>query len=493
MQVKEIKAEGLSHELEITVPAKDIETHTETRLKEVGKTVRLPGFRPGKVPLNVLKKRYGRTVMGEVLERVVQESAARALGDKKLRPAMQPQIAVKEYDEGKDLIFAMEFDILPEFTVMDLKDLKLEKPVADVAAKEIDDALQRIAGQNASSKPISEDRVTKEGDIVVIDFHGRTKDDGKEHPGMHAHGHKLELGSGQFIPGFEEQLIGKKAGEKVEVNVQFPEEYGAAELAGREAVFDVDIEAIHEPAETEIDEDFAKGIGFDSLQSLRDAIEQQISSEYGRHSRMKLKRALLDALDEKHDFDIPQKMLDAEYEGISKQIEQERKAIAAQNPDDAEEELSDEEREELKTIAIRRVRLGLVLADIGNKNNISVTNPELQQAVVNEARNYPGQEKMVFDFYQKNPQALEGLRAPLFEDKVVDYILAQAEVTEKKVTPEELTAEDPEEGAESQKPAKKKKASAAKKSSSENKTEDKPEKKTAAKKAAGGKGKAKAG
>ena len=356
MQVKEISKEGLTHALEVTVPVGVINKKREIRLIEVGRTVKMPGFRPGKVPLKILEKRYGKAVMGEVLEAVVNESTAQALKDKDLRPAMQPKIEVQEFDDGKDLTFKMELDVLPQFEVMDMKGLKLEKPVTKVDKKAVDEALGRIAEQNQSSKKIKSNRATKDGDIVIIDFHGWTKDDNKEHPGMHAHGTKLVLGSGQFIPGFEEQLAGKKAGEKAEVNVTFPDDYGAAELAGREAVFDVDIQEIHEPAEAEINDAFAKQLGLDDEKALRDAVEEQISKEYGSLSRMKLKRQLLDILDEKHRFDVPAGMLEQEYEMILKQMEQERQM----NPETKDEGLSDEEKEELKAIAERRVRLGLI-------------------------------------------------------------------------------------------------------------------------------------
>jgi len=470
MQVKEIKTEGLSRELEVTVPAGDIDKHVESRLKEVGKTIKLPGFRPGKVPLAILKKRYGRAVMGEVLEQAVNESSAKALEDKKLRPAAQPKIeVVGEFDEGKDLTFKMEVETLPEFEVMDLKGLKLEKPVAKVEKKTIDETLERIASQNKTGKPVEEDRPSKKGDILVIDFHGKTKDDGVEHPGMHAHGSRLELGAGQFIPGFEDQLTGKKAGEKVEVEVKFPEDYGATELAGREAVFDVDIQAIEEATEAKIDDDFAKQLGFDDEKALRDAVEHQIKSDYDSHSRLKMKRQLLDVLDEKHKFDVPAGMLNAEYENILQQMEQERKS----NPEMAEENISDEEKEELKQIAERRVKLGLILSDIGNNNGVTISDQELQRAVIAEAQKYPGQEKMVFDFFQKNRQALEGLRAPLFEDKVVDLLFDKAEVSEKEVSVEDLTSHDDEEEA---KPKAKKKSTA--KSKKADSGDDKEEKKT---------------
>ena len=465
MQVKEISHEGLSHELEVTVPANDIDVKVVDRLKEVIKTAKQPGFRPGKMPMDMARKKYGRAVMGEVLESAVNDATKEVLEEKKLRPAMQPKIEVKEFDEGKDLIFSMKLDVLPDFDVMDTQGIKIEKPVAKIEDKEINEALERIASQHKGSKKIESDRATKKGDSVVFDFSGRTADDNKEHEGMQAQGRKLELGSNQFIPGFEDQMIGKKAGDKFDVNVKFPDEYQAPDLAGRDAIFAVEIHEIHETTEAKINDDFAKELGFDDEAALRDAVKHQLTSDYSNQTRLKMKRQLLDVMDENHQFELPQAMVDAELEAITKQIENER----AQNPD--QEDLTDEEKEELQTIAVRRVRLGLVIAEIGQQNNVTIADQELQRAVITEAQKYPGQEKMVFEFYQKNPQMLENLRAPLFEDKVVDALFEKAKITEKEVSIEELMKDDEEED----KPK-------AKKSSAKKTTKKAPAKKAAAKK-----------
>ena len=457
----------------MTVPANEIDKHIEARLKEVGKTVKMQGFRPGKVPLDMLKKRYGRAIMGEVLESAVNDMTAKVLKERKLRLATQPKIEVQEYDEGKDLTYNMKLDVLPDFDVMDIKGLKIEKPVAKIEDKEIDETLSRISEHHKGSKKIDGDRATKKGDFVVMDFHGRTKDDGVEHEGMHAHGHKLELGSGQFIPGFEDQLVGKKAGDKVEVEVTFPENYGAKELAGRVAIFDVEIHEIHEPADVEIDDEFAKTLGYDDLKALKEAVKYQLSNDYAQQTRLKMKRQLLDILDEGHDFAIPEAMAEAELEAITEQIEQERKN------DPEGEELTEDEKEELVAISERRVRLGLVIAEIGTVNDIKVSDQELQRAVITEAQKFPGQEKMIFDYYQKNPQALENLRAPLFEDKVVDFIFDKSEITEKEVSVEELLKEDDEEGASAAKSKKKPAKKAAKKTEAK-KTAKKADKKKSA-------------
>lgn len=475
MQVKDIKQDGLKHEMEITVPANDIDARVETKLKEVGKTIRMPGFRPGKVPMNILKQRYGRAMLGEILETTVNETSQKAMSEKGIRPALQPKIEVKSFDEGKDLVYSMAVESMPEVKLKDLKGVKLTKLTAKPSEKEVQESLERIAESNQSTQKVETKRATKDGDVVVMDFHGRTADDNVEHPGMHAHGHRLKLGSGQFIPGFEEQLIGKKAGEKVEVKVGFPEEYHAAELAGREAIFDVDIHEIHEPAETKLDDEFAKRLGLDDLAALKKAIEDQLSGDLESHSRMKMKKELLDYLDANHDVDAPEGMLEMEFDSIVKQVEQEQQG----------EELSDAEKEELKAIALRRVRLGLILSEIGNKNDVQVADADLQRAVISEAQKYPGQEKEVFDYYSKNRQALESLRAPLYEDKVIDYIFEIADVTEKEVSIDELTApiEDEVEAAKP-KAEKGKKKPAAKKAASKKADDKAAGEKPAAKKKA---------
>ncbi len=477
MQVKQLKQDGLNHELEVTVDASEIETRVESRLKEVSKTVKIPGFRSGKVPLAMMKQRYGKAVMGEVLEAAVNESSADAMKKQEITPALQPKIEVKSFDEGKDLIFTMAIETLPEVKLKDYKGLKLEKLVTKADDAAIDDALGRIASMRKTSKAIEGKRAAKSGDVVVIDFDGRTADDDVKQPGMAAEGHNLELGSGQFIPGFEEQLIGKKAGDKVEVKVGFPEEYGAAELAGRDAIFDVEIHEIRESVDAVIDDEFAKTLGMEDLAALRKAVEDQTNQEFNNHSRLKLKKELLDQLDGEYDFDIPEGMKDAELQNILHQIKVENQQRGV------DEEPSDEEKEELEVIAARRVRLGLVLSEVGKEADITVVDAELQQAVIQEAQKYPGQEKEVFDYFSKNREALESLRAPIYEDKVVDYILELSTVTEKEVSVEELTADDEEDEKPKKKPAAKKPA-AKKKAAPKKKEEAKSEEKPAAKKKA---------
>lgn len=440
MQVTELKKETLNVQYEVKVTAQDIDKEVDAKVEEVSKTIKKPGFRPGKVPVAMVKKQYGKALLGEVLEKVVNDTTAKIIEEKGLRPALQPKIEVKEFDEGKDLVYTMAVDLLPEFEVVDLKSLKLEKPVAKVEKKAVDEALERIAGSNRETEAVTEARATKKGDILVIDFHGRTAKDNKPHPGMHAHDAQLELGSGQFIPGFEDQLVGKKVGDKVEVKVTFPEQYHAAELAGQDAIFDTEIKEIRKAKPVEINDEFAQKLGLDNEKALRDIIEKQMQSEYDGFSRQKVKRALLDSLDDSHDFEIPAGMKDMEYQNILMQVKMERQADLK----DGELTLTAEEEEELQAIAERRVRLGLVLSEVGRANNVKITDQELQRAVITEAQRYPGQEAQVFEYYRKNRQALDALRAPVFEDKVVDFILELASVSETPVSIEALTKEEDE-------------------------------------------------
>ncbi|MCB1532437.1 MAG: trigger factor [Alphaproteobacteria bacterium] len=436
MQVKELKAEGLTHEMEITIAAKEIDAATDQKIAEIAKTIRQPGFRPGKVPLKIVKQKYGNAILGEVLEKIVNETSAKVMKDKKLEPAIQPKIEVKSKDfgQGNDLVYSMNVEVLPKFEITDLKGLKLQKLVAKPDAKSVDEALERIAANNTSTKKVETKRGAKEGDTIVFDFDGRTADDDVHHDGMKSEGFRLRLGSGQFIPGFEDQLIGLKVGESKDVKVAFPENYGATELAGRDAIFECKLHEIHEPAEAKIDDDFAKSLGLDDVKALKTAVEEQLQNELDFNSRLVLKKNLLDVLDEKHKFDVPPTMLEIEHKNILDQIELDRQ----RNPDADKEELSDKEKAEFKDIADRRVRLGLILSAIGRDNKLTVADQELQRAVITEAQKYPGQEKEVFDYYSKNPQALESLRAPIFEEKVVDYIVELAEVKEKEISPEEL-------------------------------------------------------
>lgn len=440
MQITETSAEGLRRDFKVVITAQDIESRVQTRLTEVGKTVKIPGFRPGKVPMPILKQRYGQSVMGEVLEAAVNDGAQKAVSDNNLRPALQPKIEVLKFDPGQDLEFAVQVELLPEIEPADLSAVEIEKPVAAVADDTVTEALGRLSKGRRTTEKVEEDRAAVTGDILLIDFDGSV--DGEKRPGMKGDDYELELGSGSFIPGFEDQLVGAKAGSDVTVNVTFPAEYHAAELAGKEAVFEVKVKEIRVGKDAELNDDLAKTFGFDDLEALKAAIKERTEGEYGQTSRLRAKRSLLDKLAELHSFEVPAGMVEIEFEQIWKRLQEE----LARGGADAEDEGKDEEalKAEYRDIAVRRVRLGLLLSEIGRRNNISVTREELQKAMFDEVRRYPGQEQQVFEFFQKNPQAVESLRAPIYEDKVVDFILGTVKVNEVTVSVEELMR-DPDE------------------------------------------------
>ena len=440
MQVTETLAEGLKRQFKIVLPATDIDSKVESKLKQISSTVKIPGFRPGKVPLAMMKQRYGQSVMGEVLEEAVQVSSNQALADRGLRAATQPKIEVTSFAEGTDLEYTLAIELMPEITPTDFGKIEIDRPKAEASEEEVHKAVERLASRRQNSKPVTEERPGGKDDILVIDFVGRI--DGEEFAGGKGEDYQLKLGSNTFIPGFEDQLIGAKVGEVREVTVSFPSDYRAEELAGKAAVFTVTVKELREPEETKVDDEFAKQLGFDELQGLKDAIKAQIEQEYGAASRLKVKRTLLDKLADSHDFPVPESLVEGEFEAIWKQVAEakEKGALEAEDKDKSEEEL----KTEYRGIAERRVRLGLLLAEVGRTNNIKITDEEVRRALFDEARRYPGQERQVLEFYRKHPSAVEGLKAPIYEDKVIDFILEMAKVNERVVTPEELLAEDAE-------------------------------------------------
>lgn len=476
MQVKETLNEGLKRGYEVTITAQEIDSKIENRLKEVGKNLKVPGFRPGKVPMQVLRSRYEDNVLGEVIEKTVNDFTNKTIQDNKLKPALQPKIEIKSFEKGQDLTYEVELEVIPEFEVQDVTKIKLEKKVAKPQQSAIDEALERIAANHKSSEPVKTKRAAKKGDIAVIDFDGECG--GERLPGMKSEDFHLELGSQSFVGDFEEQIVGKKAGDEFQVKVTFPENYGNQQLAGNDATFDVKLKELREPKPMPIDDELAKKVGMEKLDELKDAITEQLQSEYENVSKMRLKRSLLDAMDEAYDFEIPQGMLDMEFDAIKRQAEHEKK----QETGDDKAELPEEDLEELKAIAARRVRLGLVLSEIGQNNKITVNDQDLQRAVIAEAQKYPGQEAQVFEMFTQNKQMLDNLRAPVFEEKVVEYILGLADISETEVSVDELTADDEDEA-----PAKQKKKAAAKKTAAKKSDEGK---KDSSKKASSSKGKA---
>jgi trigger factor len=436
MQVTETNAAGLQHDFKVVIAAGDIARKVDSRLVDVGKDVRLPGFRPGKVPMKILKQRFGGSVLGEVLDQTIRESSASLLDERGLRPAGQPKIEITSFDEGKDLEFGLSVEVLPEIVTMDLATIELERLKVETGDDEIESALQRLAEQRKTTEPIAGKRMSKKGDTVVIDFVGSI--DGVPFEGGAATDYPLELGSSSFIPGFEEQLVGVKAGDAKDVEVAFPEDYGSADLAGKQAVFATTVKELRESKLPAIDDEFATGVGFDNLDALKTAVAEQIGGEYAQVARDAMKRKLLDILADAHDFEVPAGMVDGEFEGIWKQVEQARESDQLDDDDKARSE--DELRAQYREIAERRVRLGLLLSDIGEKNGLTVTQEEVNRAIMQQARRMPGQEQQVIQFFRDNPDAQRNLQAPIFEDKVVDFIVEMAKVSERAVSLEELTA-----------------------------------------------------
>ncbi len=460
MDVTQTLSEGLKREYDITLTAAQIDERVDVRIASLATEVNMPGFRPGKVPVSVVKSRYGKQVLGEVLQAALDEATRGIIEDNSLRVATNPSLDVTEYEEGGDMKAVIKIEIMPEIDPVDLSKLVIDRPSVEVADSEVDEAVKSIAEENRPTKPIAKPRAVKNGDTVVIDFVGRI--DGEAFEGGAAEGHRLAIGSNSFIPGFEEGLVGAMPETTVNVDVAFPEEYPAEHLAGKASVFEVTIHEIHEPDDVKIDDEFASTLGMENLEALKAAVREQISRQHSSAIRTKVKTSLLDALDEElGEFDIPPTLVAQEYSSI----------CHAMNPHEHGEEdhdhqcddgMSDEDKAEADMLARRRVRLGMALTDIGRQNELQVTDEEKNRAIFAEAQRYPGQEQQVLEYFQKNPDAAQQLAGPIFEDKVVDYILEIAKVNDNVMTVEELyKAED-----EDAKPAKKSAKKAAKKSAS---------------------------
>ena len=437
MQVTETVAEGLKREFTVVIPAQSFKERIETRLKDRQRSMRLPGFRPGKVPMALVAKHWRQQVTGEELQSTIGDSSAQIVSDRGLRPAGQPKIEITNFSDDADLEYKMALELLPEIEPMDLSQLELTRTQVEVPDAEIDQALQRLATDQAKSEPVAEPRPAVKDDVVVADFVGRI--DGVEFEGGKAEGHYIRIGSNQLIPGFEDQLLGAMPGEKREVKVTFPADYPRRELADKEAVFDVEVKELRQLLPAAIDDELAKSLGLDSLEALRQRMREQLEGEYGAATRTRLKRQLLDKLAENHNFEMPPGMVEAEFQQIWSQVEADRQA-GRTDPDDKDKS-DDELKGEYRAIAERRVKLGLLLSEIGRRSQVEVKQDEIARAVMSEARRYPGQERKVIDFYQNNPEALARVRAPLYEDKVVDYILDTAKVTEHKISPEQFAEE----------------------------------------------------
>jgi trigger factor len=442
MQVTETRSEGLKREFQVVLPLAELEERLTSELTTLKDRVQLKGFRPGKVPVAHLRRVYGRSVMADVVQNAVTEANRKIVGENGLKLAQEPRIefpenkdeVAKAMDAKADLAFTVALEVLPSFELADLSDVSVKKQVTTVPDEEVDQAIERMAKQSRPFQPKGEGAEAAEGDRVTVDFTGTI--DGEPFQGGSAQDITVEIGSGSFIPGFEDQLVGAKAGESRTVNVTFPENYGAAHLAGKAAVFEVTVKDIQTPGDVTIDDELAKSFGMESLDKLRDAVRGAIQRDYDAQSRRKLKKELLDALDAKYAFDLPQGLVDQEFAAVWSQVEADLKNNGKTFADEGTTE--EEARAEYRRIAERRVRLGLVLAQVGEKADIKVSDDEVTQALVERVRQYPGQEKQVWEFYRKNPQALAEIRAPLFEEKVVDHVLGQVNVAEEPVSKDEL-------------------------------------------------------
>ncbi len=431
MKITELKKEGLTQEFEVIISKATMDAQVDKELAKIAPKVKMDGFRAGKVPMPVLKKRYGQSTWVDALNDSIQKAVDQILKDHNITPVVQPEVSVEKADEGADVVIKVSIEVTPSVEPKPYDKIKVEKFKVKIDEKEVKDRLKDIAKNHFINESISDSRPAQNGDVVIIDFEGKLES-GKLIDGGSGTDFALELGSNMFIPGFEDQLVGAEKGCTVDVKVPFPKEYHEKSIAGKPAIFTVTVKDICKKSQGKINDEFAKTLGLGSLEELTKFVREDIEKEYNSLVRTHMKRQLLDALALDYNFDVPQSMVNSEFEAIWNQLQQalktndDREAVLGDDKDLSEEKLKDEYR----AIAVRRVRLGLVLAEIGKKENITVTPEELREAVLNEARKYPGQEKQVFDFYSKNPQALVQLRAPVFEEKVVDYIFNTVNVFE---------------------------------------------------------------
>jgi trigger factor len=489
MQIVETLNEGLKRAYEIKITAKDIESRVEAEVKKMAPQVNMPGFRKGKVPANLVRKMHNDALMQDALNSTVQESIEKTMTDNKLRPAMQPSVNLEDgYEPGKDALVKLELEVLPEVPTPDVEGLKLERLQVEADKKTVDEALQKFAESQKQFETAAKSYKAQTGDQVLIDFEGKI--DGVPFDGGKGEGMAIELGSGRLIPGFEDQLIGKKANDEVLVKVTFPEDYNVEDLKGKDATFDVVIGEVQKPKEAKADDEMAKSMGLEGIDQLTELLKGQIEQELNGLTRTHMKRKLLDQLAASHDFDVPPSMVEAEFNQIWQQLEQE--AAQEEDAEAARKEMEDE-KEEYRDIAVRRVRLGLLLSEIGQANGVEVSQQEMSMLMQQAAQQYRPEDRDRFiQYIQQDQMAAAQLRAPMYEDKVVDFLFDKAEVTDRKVTREELEAAIEAEDEAETKPAAKKKAPAkkaaakkpaAKKASEDAKEEKAPTKKAATKKA----------
>ena len=446
MAVTQTLSKGLKREYEVIITNSELNILVDEKLNNIAKEANLPGFRPGKVPVSVVKNRFGKQVLGEVVKESVDNATKDTMEKNKLTPSSQPKIEIISFEEGEDLKAKLSVEIMPEFEIPDLSNLEIIKPIVKVTDKDINDAVEKIAKENIGTKTIKKDRSAKKGDTVVIDFLGKV--DGIPFEGGEAKGHNLKLGSNSFIPGFEDGLVGSKVGKKVSVAVTFPEDYQAKNLAGKKAIFETTINEIKEDVELVINDEFAKTLGMADLKALKSAVADQITKQHDQASREKSKRQILDKLADNISFDLPETLEKEEYNNICKAMnpnakpdEASKDYIKNQEPE-PDKGMKKEEKQDASEIAKRRVRLGLLLSEIGRKNNIKVEEEDTRNAMMKEIQKYPGQEKQVMDYFKNNPEAQQQLSGPIFEDKIIDFILELANTKEKVVSLDELYKEE---------------------------------------------------
>jgi len=438
MQATQISSEGLKREFKIVVDSASIQSQMETELKTAGEQVKIPGFRPGFIPMKILKQRYGKSVQGDVLKQAINQATNDFIAEKSFRPTLTPQVNIESYEEGKDLVFSIAFEVFPEMPEVDFKKITLHRKVYEISEEDVDTTVATIAERNPKLVRAPEGTIAALGNVLTIDFKGTVN--GIAFNGGTASGFKLELGSGQFIAGFEEQLVGAKEGDERKVTVTFPKDYPGADIAGKEADFAVTIHEIHIKEVADINDEFVKAKGFSDIKAFRDTVRAQMSKEYDTLVRNSLKKELFDIL-EKEKIELPQAMVDMEFNSIWQRLLEAKK----QGDDSFEGKTEDELKAEYMEIARRRVKLGLLLADIGSRQKIQISREELTRAIMEQASQYPGQENKVMDFYRKNPERMEDLRGPILEEKAVDFILNESIFVERKVSLEELASGDEEE------------------------------------------------
>ncbi|MAW87445.1 MAG: trigger factor [Phyllobacteriaceae bacterium] len=474
MQVTETLNEGLKREIKVVVPASDMEARLAERLADARSKVRINGFRPGKVPAAHLRKMYGKSMMAEIVNEILADSSRNVLQERGEKAAMQPEVAMTEDEaeagqilEGKaDFEFTLSYEVIPAIEIQDASAIAVTRQVVDISDEEVDEQVRQIAESARDYEP--KKGKAADGDRVTIDYVGKL--DGEPFDGGTDSDANLVLGSGRFIPGFEEQLVGVKAGEEKTITVTFPEDYQAAHLAGKEVTFDITVKEVAAPGTLEINDELAQKLGLESADKLREIVRQQIESQYGQATRQKVKRQLLDALDEAYKFEAPSRLVDAEFRNIWGTVEADLQRAGKTFAD--EDTTEEEAREEYMRLAERRVRLGLVLSEIGEKAGVQVAEEEVQRAVYEQVRQYPGQEQQVIDYFRQNPEAINAIRAPLFEEKVVDHLLTQVNVTDETVSKEALLADDEDEQSASEAKPEKKKAPAKKKAAAKKKADD---------------------